>query len=175
MRLRPFEDADFSVALPFYGDAEFLNAMEGQPPDEPVTCGYLRRAGKAMARQGFLFAIVEKGSSRAIGEVCSQRMNLERAKIPNEKTMRMPIGIWDKSLWGGGYGKEVVECIMAFAFEELCIDRLCAMDVSADNSRSASLWRSCGLTVSSELNNGETLDFEITRVKYESVTSADNP
>ena len=149
--------------------------MEGKPPGEPVTGQYLRRAGKAMARQGFLFAIVEKGNSRAIGEVCLQWMNLERAKIANEKLMRMPVGIWDKSLWGRGYGKEVVECLMAFAFDQLCIDRICAMDVSADNSRSTALWRSCELTVSSELNNGETLDFEIARVKYESVTSSDYP
>ena len=175
LRLRPFEDADFDLALPFYGDPDFLNAMEGHPPDEPVTGDYLRRAGKAMARQGFLFAIVEKASGRTFDEVCLQRMNLERAKISDEKTMRMPIGIWDKSLWSKGYGKEVVRCLTALAFEELFIDRLCAMDVSADNSRSTALWRSCGLTVSSELNNGETFDFEITRVKYESMTSSDNP
>ena len=101
-----------------------------------------------MAKQGFLFAIVEKTSGRAIGEVCLQRMNLERAIVVNEKTMRVPIGIWDKSLWGKGYGKEVVRYLMAFAFEELGIDRLCAMDVSICNTRSVALWRSCGLTVS---------------------------
>ena len=169
LRLRPFEETDFDLALPFYGDPDFLNALEGQPPEEPITGDYLRRAGEAMAKQGFLFAIVEKTSGRAIGEVCLQRMNLERAIVVNEKTMRVPIGIWDKSLWGKGYGKEVVRYLMAFAFEELGIDRLCAMDFSICNTRSVALWRSCGLTVSRELSDGETLDFEITRVKYESV------
>ena len=37
LRLRPFEDADFDLALPFYGDPDFLIAMEGKSPDEPVT------------------------------------------------------------------------------------------------------------------------------------------
>ena len=145
LRLRPFEETDFDLALPFYGDADFRDAMEGQPPDKPVTANYLRCAGKAMAKQGFLFAIVEKASGRTIGETCLQWMNLERAKSTNEKTMRMPIGIWDKSMWGKGYGNEIVRCLMALAFEELFIDRLCAMDVSADNYRSVALWRSCGM------------------------------
>ena len=127
------------------------------------------RAGKAMAKQGFLFGIVEKTSGRAIGEVCLQWMNLERAKVVDEKVMRVPIGIWDKSLWGKGYGKEVVRCLMAFAFGELGIDRLYAMDVSAGNFRSVALWRSCGMAVSRKLDDGNTLEFEIARVKYESV------
>ena len=37
LRLRPFEDADLDLALPFYGDPDFLIAMEGKSPDEPVT------------------------------------------------------------------------------------------------------------------------------------------
>jgi RimJ/RimL family protein N-acetyltransferase len=80
--------------------------------------------------------------------------------------MRLPIGIWDKSLWGKGYGKEVVQCLMAYAFEELGIDRFCAMDVHAENERSKALWRSCGLTISREMDNRKILDFEITRSEY---------
>ena len=78
-----------------------------------------------MRDSGFLFAIVEKASGRTIGEVCLQWMNLERAKIDGEKIMRLPIGIWDKTLWGRGYGKEVVRCLMAHAFGKLGIDRFC--------------------------------------------------
>ena len=172
LRLRPFEDTDFDLALPFYEDTDFLLAMEGQLPEESITGEYLRRAGEAMTEQGFLFAIVEKSSGHAIGEVCLQWMNLDRAKIANEKTMRIPIGIWDKSLWGKGYGKEIARCLMAFAFEELGIDRLCAMDVSADNFRSVKLWRSCGMKVYRRMDSGNTLDFEITRMRYESVNRA---
>ena len=167
--LRPFKDADFDVAVPFYNDPDFLQAMEGDIPDEPVTKEYLKSAGKAMRKDGFLFAIVEKASGRTIGEVCLQWMNLERAKIAGEKVMRLPIGIWDKTLWGKGYGKEVVRCLMAHAFDKLGIDRFCPVDVDADNARSKALWQSLGFTLSREVDGGKTLDFEITRAAYEKI------
>ena len=167
--LRPFKDADFDTAVPFYQDPDFLNAMEGELPDEPVTKEYLKSAGKYMRKDGFLFAIVEKASSRTIGEVCLQWMNLERAKVEGEKVMRLPIGIWDKTLWGKGYGKEVVQCLMAHAFEKLGIDRFCPVDVRTDNPRSKRLWESLGLTVAREVDDGKTLDFEITRAAYEKI------
>ena len=99
LKLRPFMDSDFDIAVPFYRDPEFLNAVEGSPPDEPVTKEYLKSAGEYMRKDGFLFAIVEKASGRPIGEVCLQWMNLDRAKIEGEKIMRLPIAIWDKTLW----------------------------------------------------------------------------
>ncbi len=169
LKLRPFKDADFETAVPFYRDPDFLHAMEGSVPDEPVTSEYLKSTGKAMAKDGFLFAIVEKASGRTIGEVCLQWMNLERAKVAGEKVMRLPIGIWDKTLWGKGYGKEVVRCLMAHAFEVLRIDRFCPVDVGADNARSKALWQSLGFTVSREVDAGKTLDFEMTRAKYEKI------
>ncbi len=167
LRLRPFEEVDFDLAVPFYRDPEFLTAMEAEPPDAPVTSDYLKGAGRAMAEQGFLFAVVEKASGRTIGEVCLQWMNLERGKITGEKVMRVPIGIWDKSLWGRGYGKEVAQRLMTYAFEDLGIDRFCPMDVSADNVRSVALWRSLGLVVARDVDGGKVLDFEITREVYE--------
>lgn len=165
--LRPFKDADFDIAVPFYNDPDFLLAMEGEPPDEPITKDYLKSAGKAMAKDGFLFAIVEKASGRTIGEVCLQWMNLERGKIEGEKIMRLPIGIWDKTLWGKGYGKEIVRCLVTHAFEKLGIDRFCPMDVCVDNTGSKALWESLGFTVSREVDDGKTLDFEMTRAAYE--------
>ena len=167
LKLRPFEDSDFDTAVPYYRDPEFLSAVEESPPKEPVTKEYLKSAGKYMRKDGFLFAIVEKASDRTIGEVCLQWMNLERGKIAGEKIMRLPIAIWDKTLWGKGYGKEIVQCLMAYAFEELGIDRFCAMDVQADNARSKALWESLGFTVSREVDGGKVLDFEITQTEYE--------
>ena len=167
--LRPFKDTDFETAVPFYRDPEFLNMIEDEPPDEPVTKEYLKSAGKYMRKDGFLFAIVEKVSGRTVGEVCLQWMNLERAKIKGEKIMRLPIAIWDKTLWDKGYGKEVVQCLMAHAFEKLGIDRFCPVDVPADNVRSQALWESLGLTVAREADDGKMLDYEITRVKYEKI------
>ena len=56
---------------------------------------------------------------------------------------------------------------MAHAFGELGIDRFCPVDVLADNARSKGLWQSLGFVVSRELDDGKTLDFEITRAEYE--------
>ncbi len=165
LHLRPFREADFEIAEAYYQDPEFLNAMEGEPPADPPTADSLKRVGRIMADQGFLFAIVERASGRTIGEVCLQWMNLDRAKILGEKVMRMPIGIWDKSLWGRGYGREVVCCLMEYAFEVLEIDRLRPMDVSVDNARSVALWRACGLRIAGE-SSDRKLDFEITRSEY---------
>lgn len=169
LKLRPFKDADFDIAVPFYQDPEFLNAVEEAPPCEPVTKEYLKSAGEYMRKNGFLFAIVEKVSDRTIGEVCLQWMNLDRAKIAGEKIMRLPIAIWDKTLWGKGYGKEVVQCLMGHAFEKLGIDRFYPVDVPANNVRSQALWRSLGLTVSRETDGGKMLDFEITQSAYEKI------
>lgn len=166
LRLRPFKESDFASAVPFYNDPDFLQAMEGEPPEEPITEAYLKKAGRAMAKDGFLFAIVEKASGRTIGEVCLQWMNLERAKVAGEKIVRMPIGIWDKTLWGKGYGKEVVRCLMAHGFEKLRVDRLCPVDVRADNPRSKGLWESLGFRVAREVDAGKILDFEMTRATY---------
>ena len=169
LKLRPFKEADFDTAVPFYRDPEFLNAIEESPPDKPITKEYLKKAGKFMRDSGFLFAIVEKASGRAIGEVCLQWMNLERAKVEGEKVMRLPIGIWDKTLWGKGYGKEVVRCLMAHAFGKLGIDRFCPVDVPVDNIRSKALWEALGLTIAREADDGKMLDFEITRAEYERI------
>ena len=169
LKLRPFNDADFDIAVPFYNDPDLLHAIEESPPDGPITMEYLKNAGKAMRNEGFLFAIVEKVSGRTIGEVCLQWMNLERAKIAGEKIMRLPIAIWDKTLWGKGYGKEIVRCLMAHAFEKLGIDRFCPVDVPANNARSQALWLSLGLTISREVDDRKMLDFEITRAEYEKI------
>lgn len=167
LKLRPFKESDFDTAVPFYNDPEFLQLMEGSPPDLPVTSTYLKNAGKAMAKNGFLFAIVEKATGRTIGEVCLQWMNLQRAKVEGEKVMRLPIGIWDKTLWSQGYGKEVARCLMTHAFEKLRIDRFCPVDVHADNTRAKGLWQSLGCTLTRTADGGKTLDFEITRARYE--------
>jgi RimJ/RimL family protein N-acetyltransferase len=80
--------------------------------------------------------------------------------------MRLPIGIWDKSLWGKGYGKELVVSLMRYAFEALKIDRFCAMDVKAENIRSRALWTSLDLKPVRGLDKGDVLDFEINKSEY---------
>lgn len=166
LTLRPFMDRDFERAVPYYRDPDFLHLMEEEPPAEPVTADYLRRVGRSMSKQGYLFAIELKATGQTIGEACLQWMNLPRVQVKGEKVVRSPIGIWDKHYWRKGLGKEVVHCLMGYAFLDLAVDRFCAMDVSSDNARSRALWTACGLHVARVLNGGDTLDFEITREEY---------
>ena len=168
LQLRPFEEADLDTAVPYYQDREFLEAMEGEPPTQPVTRAYLERSAKAMIANGYYFAIVERPTGRTVGEVCLQGMNLERGKVPGEKVMRLPIGIWDKTLWGRGYAKEVVQRLTRYAFEHLDIDRLCAMDVDTTNTRSRRLWEACGLR-QARITAGK-IDFELERADYAAAT-----
>ena len=117
--LRPFEDTDFDIALPFYQDREFRDLMEGDP-DTQITRSYLQRAGDSMSRAGYYFAIVDRSTGMPIGELCLQWMNLPRANVrTGEKVMRTPIGIWDKSLWRKGYGREALNCIVDYAFNTI--------------------------------------------------------
>ena len=166
LRLRPFDEADFDLAVPFYQDPEFLKAMEGDPPRQPVTASYLRAACAAMVDAGFYFAVVERSTGAVIGEACLQWMNLDRARKPGERVMRLPLGIWDKTLWGRGYGREIVERLMAYAFCELEIDWFCPVDIRSDNDRSIRLWESCGLSVARRVDGGDIVDFEISRNDY---------
>lgn len=168
LKLRPFVETDLDTALVFYQDREFLEGMEGELPSLPVTRDYLEHSARAMTANGFYFAIVERATGRTIGEVCLQWMNLERGKVPGEKIMRLPIGIWDKTLWGRGYAKEVVWCLMAHAFENERVDRFCAMDVDTANLRSQRLWQACGLRQARV--TGRKIDFELDRADYAALT-----
>jgi RimJ/RimL family protein N-acetyltransferase len=149
--LRPFRESDFLVALPFYTDPAFRDAIDSNP--DVINLEYLRSAGLYMAERGWFFAIELKSSVRPIGEVCFQRMNLDRARVaPSERVFRLPIGIWDKSLWGRGIGGEVLDRLIDFGFGEQRADRICAMDVALSNHRSRRLFESRGFRVVREVS-----------------------
>ncbi len=164
--LRPCERSDFEAALPYYQDPEFRGFIDGSSI-RFFDINILERVGEYMAMQGYLFTAVEKASGRAIGELCLEWMNLSRAEVqPGEKVMRTPMGIWDKTLWGRGYGKEMLACVMKYAFETLGIDRLCGMDVARNNKASQGLFRSCGFKVIRTIDDEEEVDFEISRDEF---------
>ncbi len=166
LMLRPLQRNDFRIALPFYNDPEFKAGMEGNP-DMFIDLNQLERIGEFMAKRGYLFAVVEKNSERVIGEVCLEWMNLTRAKVqPGEKVMRSPIGIWDKSCWRKGYGKEILQKIMEYAFNTIGADRLCGMDIAAENVRSRKLFESCGYKYVRTVADDGCVDYEITREEY---------
>lgn len=172
--LRPLTHDDMKVALLFYQDSEVKQAMEGNA-DAVVDLCSLERGWEYLARRGYLFAVVEKSSDRVIGELCLEWMNLLRAAIqPGERVMRMPLGIWDKTCWSHGYGKEMVTAATNCAFTVLGVDRLCAMDIAPGNWRSRKLFESCGFQLVRELHDG-TQDLEITRQVWATQQTSPQP
>ena len=136
--------------------------MEGNP-NVMHDRNALQRIGEVMVRTGYLFAVVEKATKRVVGELCIQWMNLERGLQPGERVMRLPIGLWDKSLWGKGLGGEILDAGMRYAFETLRVDRLCAMGVLTDNARSKGLFESRGFEIARD-SEDDGVDLEITEL-----------
>jgi hypothetical protein len=90
-------------------------------------------------------------------------MNLDRAQVRSgERVFRVPIGIWDKTLWGQGLGGEVLDRLLEFGFLDQRADRICAMDVGRTNQRSRGLFESRGFRVVREVS-AEIVDLEISR------------
>lgn len=163
--LRPFHESDFVVALPFYAEGELGQVMDHNPVTPSLD--YLRAAGLYTAERGFLFAIEFKDDRRPIGEVCLEHMNLERAAVRRaERVFRIPIGIWDKTVWGRGLGGEVLDCLLRFGFIEQRADRICAMSVGRANRRSLGLFESRGFALVREVPDEGTVDLELFRDAY---------
>ena len=172
--LRPFRESDFGVALPFYADEEFRESMDPNPAT--LSLDYLRGVGLYLAEHGFLFAIELRSDGRPIGEACLEHMNLERAAVrPGERVFRVPLGIWDKTLWGRGLGGEVLDRLLRFAFAECAADRVCAMSVGRTNQRSLALFQSRGFREVRDVPAERAVDLELSRDAYGSGIGAAPP
>jgi len=172
--LRPFRKDDFDVALPFYADEEFRQAIDPNPAT--VSLDYLQQVGLYLAGQGFLFAIESRDDGRTIGEACLEHMNLERAAVrPGERVFRVPFGIWDKALWGRGLGGEVLDRLLRFAFADHEAERVCAMSVARANYRSLALFQSRGFRAVRDVPAERAVDLELSRNAYETDTRSAPP
>jgi RimJ/RimL family protein N-acetyltransferase len=164
--LRPFRERDCEVALPYYADPELRQATDAGVA--AVSLDYLRAAGRYMAERGLLFAIELKTDRRVVGEACLEWMNLDRAGVrPGEHVFRVPIAIWDRTLWGRGLGGEVLDRLLALAFGEQRADRVCAMGVGVRNHRSRRLFESRGFHAVREVPEEHAIDLELARDAYE--------
>ncbi|GAB4514381.1 MAG: hypothetical protein Kow0047_26190 [Anaerolineae bacterium] len=141
--LRPFTEADLPTVLRWYQDPEILYLAEANDFDAR-SVDDIRPIYEYLSHHGYLFAIEVDGE--LIGEVCLERMNLDRinARYPGERIFRMPILIGERRYWGQGLGKEVVGLLLDYAFRWLSADRFYIPGVWGFNQRSLRLWRSFG-------------------------------
>ena len=89
--------------------------------------------------------------------------NIRLSSITNiHKRCDLGIMIWDKGMWGKGYGSESLKAVCNFVFRELGLRRICA-DYYKTNSASAKMFEKAGFTIEGEYKdhfqlNGEYID-----------------
>ena len=82
------------------------------------------------------------------------------------RVFRVPLGIWDKGLWGRRLGGEVLDRLLRFAFAERAADRMCAMSVGRTNHRSLVLFESRGFRAVRDVPAEQAVDLELSRDAY---------
>ena len=126
-------------------DAEFLRCMINDPKMEAFVVGYSFPVSKVDQvewiknlgnRKNEFRAIIDvKGT--AIGTVMLTDIDFKNG------TAEIHIKIADKQNRGCGYGKDVVQCLTNYAFEELRLNCLYC-SIREDNIASQRLFESCG-------------------------------
>lgn len=169
IRLRPFTVCDLPVALEWHQDPRVM-AVDHPGRRNPPMMEEVAAIYDYESRHGLLF-IIERRARVPIGEVCLERMNLERGLQPGKQVVRFPILI-DPKEWGRGYAKEAMRLLLPYAFLIMRADVACAMDVAVENARSQALWRSLGFRASRLLTPPEhgvdrpVIDYSITREEW---------
>jgi RimJ/RimL family protein N-acetyltransferase len=167
LRLRPFQQDDFVVALGHYrSDPELWEAVEIDRRAVP-SLAYVQAAGLHLASSGLLLCVETLADRRAIGEVCLQAVSKPQAPIrPGERVRRTPLALWDRTVWGQGLGGETLDRILAYAFFDERCDRLLAMDIRESNVRSRRLFESRGYGVVAGPRDAPLVQMELEREGY---------
>jgi RimJ/RimL family protein N-acetyltransferase len=136
--LRSVEREDLTILSAFNNDLEVELASGGDPPVpqsfERLQVRYdesLRRG----ERDGCHFAIESEG--KVLG-VCDLFHFDETAH-----TCELGIIIGDKGYWGRGYGREVIDLLLQYAFQYRNLHKVW-LQVNANNKRAMSAYHACG-------------------------------
>lgn len=134
--LRPFCRDDLSRIVKWSGDPEVRGLIgEVAAMTHAESEKWYRKARADKDR--IWFAIVLKEGDRVIGEA-----GLLRIFKPWRST-DMTVIIWDKDMWGRGYGTEVGHLILDLAFKRLALHRA-SIGVVSFNKRALRFWKGLG-------------------------------
>ncbi|BCB02979.1 GNAT family N-acetyltransferase [Bacillus sp. KH172YL63] len=106
-------------------------------PHKPKTVEELKKWMGDPGSNGFRFAIRLKDNGRMIGFAELDGI------LWNHRVGGIAISIGDEESWGYGYGKEALQCLLAYAFHELNLHRV-QLTVFSYNERAISLYESLG-------------------------------
>lgn len=134
--LRPIEKEDLKQLYVWFNDAE-IRRLTGEvlPTSQMGMEEFLTKIQNDSSR--VWFGIVVKENDRLIGETGLLRM------FPAWRTTDLSIIIGDKTAWGKGYGTEVMELLLDYAFGYLNFHRI-AIGVVGTNERALHFYESIG-------------------------------
>jgi RimJ/RimL family protein N-acetyltransferase len=134
--LRPFTAEDLPQLMAWFNDPQ-IRGLTGEvfPTDPKGMDEFLERIHNDHER--VWLAIVRQEDDRLIGETGLLRM------FPAWRTTDMSIILGDPTAWGKGYGREVMELMLDYAFGSLNFHRV-AIGVVGTNTRALKFYEGVG-------------------------------
>jgi len=145
LRLRPMRESDWSTLLRWNQDPRVL-LYWNDGDTTPWQRADLVRIYREMSRRAHMFIVEREGEP--IAECWLQSMNLEEIlrERPGQRLFRIDLSIGDPSLWGRGFGTEIVQALVEFGFGPRKADTLFACHVSGKNLASHAVFRKNGFS-----------------------------
>jgi RimJ/RimL family protein N-acetyltransferase len=138
--LRPFERSDAETYRRWRADAAPMS-LAGWSDRAPLSLaeveGRIERLATDHGKEGFSFLICLLDDERPIGE--AMLFGIDRAN----GNAGLGIFIGEPDEWGKGYGTDAVDVLVAFAFEELRVERVW-LNVGTDNARARRSYEKAG-------------------------------
>lgn len=148
IRLRKINKKDYDIALPWYQDVEVLKGTAGPERKDPYDRATVADMYEYLSNIGecYIIEVLEASSWVPIGDVTLSDTT-------------MPIVIGNKSYWGKGIGKRVIQALLIRA-KQLGFNKITLKDIYFDNERSLRLFKSCGFKQIGITRHGVVLELD---------------
>ncbi|MCA1061994.1 GNAT family protein [Rossellomorea sp. AcN35-11] len=136
--LSGFQEEDLAAIREWNQNEEVQRLLDALP-HKPKSVEDIKKWMGDPGENAFRFAIRLKDDGKIIGFVELDGI------LWTHRVGWIAISIGDEQSWGNGYGKEAMECLLAYAFHELNLHRL-QLTVFSYNERAIRLYESLGFT-----------------------------
>lgn len=140
IRLTALEKEDLETIALWYEDTAFgrhFDAAAAYPRSLDQWAKWLEEQQKD--RDNYIFAIRHIGEKRLLGYAQLDGI------LWTHQNCWLGLGLGDRQDWGKGYGRQAMELILKFAFDELNLHRI-QLTVFSYNKRAISLYEGLGFT-----------------------------
>lgn len=139
LRLEPMNDSHFDGLFRMNSQPEVMQYITGKPDTPEDTQSMIDRVKARWIEYGFSWwSFIELDSNEIIGAGCIQYLGRDPAN-PLETGWRLR-----KESWNKGYASEAAQAMVAFAFENLNAESLCAV-CHQDNQASSNVMKKLGM------------------------------